>query len=58
MSENIELVEHCVMKWYELTPEMAEKYFTDDVVFESRADQGVSVTGRDEVYGLLADFTC
>lgn len=53
MSINKERATRCVLTWFELTPEMAREWFTDDAVYESRSDQGVSVKGPDEIYAIL-----
>ena len=53
MTNNIELAKRCVLTWFNLTPEMAHDWFTEDAVYESRSDQGVSVKGPDEIYTIL-----
>jgi limonene-1,2-epoxide hydrolase len=53
MSANMELAQRCVLTWFTLTPEMAQEWFTEDAVFESRSDQGIAVKGPDEIYTLL-----
>jgi len=53
MSTNKELATRCVLSWFELTPEMAHDWFTEDAIYESRSDQGVSVKGPDEIYAIL-----
>ena len=53
MSDNKELAKRCALTWFELTPEMAREWFTEDAVYESRSDKGIAVKGPDEIYALL-----
>ena len=53
MSENKELAKRCALTWFELTPEMAREWFTEDAVYESRSDKGIAVKGPEEIYELL-----
>jgi limonene-1,2-epoxide hydrolase len=53
MSSKAELAERCVLKWFELTPDMAREWFSEDAVYENKCDQGPSVVGPDEIYAIL-----
>jgi limonene-1,2-epoxide hydrolase len=53
MSANQELAKRCVLTWYTMTPDLAQQWFTEDAVYESRSDDGVAVRGPDEIYRLL-----
>jgi limonene-1,2-epoxide hydrolase len=53
MSDNKELAKRCALTWFELTPAMAREWFTEDAVYESRSDKGISVKGPEEIYSLL-----
>jgi len=53
MSSKAELAERCVLKWFELTPDMAREWFAEDAVYENKCDQGPSVVGPDAIYAIL-----
>ena len=53
MSVNKELAKRCALTWFELTPETAREWFTEDAVYESRSDKGIAVKGPVEIYELL-----
>jgi limonene-1,2-epoxide hydrolase len=53
MSANKDLATRCVLTWFELTPEMAREWFTEDAIYENKCDQGPTVVGPDEIYAIL-----
>jgi limonene-1,2-epoxide hydrolase len=52
-SPNAMRAARCALEWYDLTPEIAEEWFSDDCVYENRCNHGTLVEGPREIYELL-----
>jgi len=52
-SPNALLAARCALEWYDLTPEGAKEWFTEDCIYENRCNHGTLVHGPEEIYKLL-----